>query len=401
MQLTIDHERGFDTVPPNEAIRARPNELARALHRAALGSNSLRVWFAEVAACIQPVLEQGHGLIAALVEVGAARCAVQQLVFVGSGEQSSAFTHAATLAARVVAQPSQSFSGDGIGQLAQSASWQAGSAPETTSGEPEHHLLQIEQGRLRISVLIPSVASELTPERRTVLGMVRAQLQSALALRLASHEGSDEEGAQGALDSLRRDPGCQRASPATALALWRGLVNGPWSLLAHTGNGESRTLLIRQGEPGLALTRPFTARERAATEFAIQGHSLKWIGFEMGVALSTASLLVSSAIRKLGLQSRVELTELLGFARDPEVSALTLQIGGHRYALLEIPQRRLSPPTGLTDAEREVVLGVLSAKSNAEIAHTRRVSVNTIANQLRAVYQKLGVSGRSELICAC
>jgi DNA-binding CsgD family transcriptional regulator len=59
------------------------------------------------------------------------------------------------------------------------------------------------------------------------------------------------------------------------------------------------------------------------------------------------------------------------------------------------------PTVGLTCAERQVVLGVLSDKSNAEIAQTRRVSVRTVANQLRAVYQTLGVSGRSELICAC
>ena len=51
----------------------------------------------------------------------------------------------------------------------------------------------------------------------------------------------------------------------------------------------------------------------------------------------------------------------------------------------------------LTAAEREVVRLVLEGCSNREIAKRRRASVKTIANQLAAVYQKLGISSRFEL----
>jgi DNA-binding CsgD family transcriptional regulator len=58
-------------------------------------------------------------------------------------------------------------------------------------------------------------------------------------------------------------------------------------------------------------------------------------------------------------------------------------------------------PNGLTHAEQGVVRAILAGRSNAEIAAARGTSVNTVANQLRSVYAKLGISGRVELIRRC
>ena len=51
----------------------------------------------------------------------------------------------------------------------------------------------------------------------------------------------------------------------------------------------------------------------------------------------------------------------------------------------------------LSRSEREIVDQVLEGCSNAEIASRRRTSVYTVANQLKAVFRKLGCSGRGEL----
>lgn len=56
--------------------------------------------------------------------------------------------------------------------------------------------------------------------------------------------------------------------------------------------------------------------------------------------------------------------------------------------------------SALTPSERGVVALVAVGRSNAEIAKMRNCSVRTVENQLHAVYQKLGVHSRSELICA-
>jgi DNA-binding CsgD family transcriptional regulator len=82
-------------------------------------------------------------------------------------------------------------------------------------------------------------------------------------------------------------------------------------------------------------------------------------------------------------------------------TAHELSIEGEAYAVLEIGLRELAPPSGLTGAEQAVVGLVIEGKSNAEIAAQRGTSVRTVANQLRSVYAKLGISGRAQLLRAC
>lgn len=55
-------------------------------------------------------------------------------------------------------------------------------------------------------------------------------------------------------------------------------------------------------------------------------------------------------------------------------------------------------PAGLSDRELEVVRYLPTALSNAEIAAHLYVSVNTLKTHLRAIYRKLGVTGRREAI---
>lgn len=54
-------------------------------------------------------------------------------------------------------------------------------------------------------------------------------------------------------------------------------------------------------------------------------------------------------------------------------------------------------PGVLSDSEQQVVLAVLAGRSNLEIAKARGTSIKTVANQLQAVYRKLGVGSRDEL----
>jgi DNA-binding CsgD family transcriptional regulator len=77
------------------------------------------------------------------------------------------------------------------------------------------------------------------------------------------------------------------------------------------------------------------------------------------------------------------------------------EIAGEEYALFSFPLPEPELPDGLTPAEQEVVRGVARGASNAEIATLRGVSANTIANQLRAVYAKLGIRNRNELVSRC
>ncbi len=186
--------------------------------------------------------------------------------------------------------------------------------------------------------------------------------------------------------------------------LWGEFASGGWHLVARADVGERRTLLVAKDRASAPTVKRLNERELCAMQLAIMGHSTKYIAYEIGVAVSTASVLVASVIRKLGLQSRVELVEIFGPAwrvSPIDIRADTCELAELAYVRFDVPRRMLEPPSCLTLAERDVVRGVLSARSNAEIARSRRTSVRTVANQLRAVYQKLGISGRSQLLTAC
>ncbi|MBI3205770.1 MAG: helix-turn-helix transcriptional regulator [Myxococcales bacterium] len=80
-------------------------------------------------------------------------------------------------------------------------------------------------------------------------------------------------------------------------------------------------------------------------------------------------------------------------------SCLAFHFGGDEFLLVSVqsPARALSTLTG---AERDVVCGVLDQETNREIAARRGSSTRTVANQLAAVFRKLGVGSRAELINA-
>ncbi len=83
-------------------------------------------------------------------------------------------------------------------------------------------------------------------------------------------------------------------------------------------------------------------------------------------------------------------------APPPGLRVATFELGDAQFAMFEWPTGR-SKPVGLTRAEGEVVALAADGLSNHEIARRRGTSSRTVANQLAAVFQKLGVSSRSEL----
>jgi DNA-binding CsgD family transcriptional regulator len=60
------------------------------------------------------------------------------------------------------------------------------------------------------------------------------------------------------------------------------------------------------------------------------------------------------------------------------------------------PSLRL--PARLSRAEQAIAQAVVAGRSNAEIAAARATSSKTVANQLYAIYRKLGVETREQLV---
>jgi DNA-binding NarL/FixJ family response regulator len=71
---------------------------------------------------------------------------------------------------------------------------------------------------------------------------------------------------------------------------------------------------------------------------------------------------------------------------------------GMEMAVLWFPLPGGDQAAELTPAEHEIVDALLAGKQNSEIAHERRTATRTVANQVAAIYRKLGVSSRAELM---
>jgi DNA-binding CsgD family transcriptional regulator len=106
---------------------------------------------------------------------------------------------------------------------------------------------------------------------------------------------------------------------------------------------------------------------------------------------------MSSAMRKLGCRGRVELIALAGAASGSaaclDVSALDERLGV--IATTSTPAPAVA--RGLSPAERAVAQLAARGATNAAIARSRGTSPNTVANQQRRVFDKLGVESRAQL----
>jgi DNA-binding CsgD family transcriptional regulator len=84
----------------------------------------------------------------------------------------------------------------------------------------------------------------------------------------------------------------------------------------------------------------------------------------------------------------------------PGLRASAVELRGDQYLVLSFPAPIWNLPNCLTAAERDVALAVLRGETNETIARDRDTSIRTVANQIAAIFAKLGVNSRIELACA-
>ncbi len=65
--------------------------------------------------------------------------------------------------------------------------------------------------------------------------------------------------------------------------------------------------------------------------------------------------------------------------------------------VVQLPSRAERRIAALRPSEQEVARGLISGKTNAEIAAERGTSARTIANQVAAIFRAYGVCSRAEL----
>lgn len=103
----------------------------------------------------------------------------------------------------------------------------------------------------------------------------------------------------------------RRSDPDQAMEIWRGLVDGRWSLVDWFDSDGRRFVIARPNAPTVDDPRGLTLRERQVVTYAALGESSKLISYRLGLAKSTVSGLLSSAKRKLGVRNQSQLVERL------------------------------------------------------------------------------------------
>lgn len=109
--------------------------------------------------------------------------------------------------------------------------------------------------------------------------------------------------------------------------------------------------------------------------------------------LHTAFELVAVAGLGYGIRTAWMFHRLLAQKAEGQAQTITLLRGSFDKVL-----ERKFGEWALTAAERDVAIFILKGMSSADIANARGVSLGTTKNQITAIFRKIGVSSRNELM---
>jgi DNA-binding NarL/FixJ family response regulator len=342
-------------------------------------------WTLSVARAAAPLLDDGHGLAAYFVDTSGQGPVVHSPAFVGTDPWNGAW-RARWWDARVARMPVKLVADlAGFG----GATWASQSCGAVMRGAFVERLardvppMPLPRGvseALVVSGFDPSGAgavlfafregSPATSEHPRTLRRVASHLATAVRLRRRRTEGR-----------VVRAPAVDRArtrrhrSQPDVLERWLPLHEGVAIVPTERGY-----LAFESSPDGVPLER-LTPRERAVTALVALGRSNKSVAYELGVRPSTVSTLLSSAARKLAVEG---VGGIIGRARDA-VQVQPRAVG-------------LARERGLTEAEAAVLCLLFAGLRDAEIAALRVRTRATITKQIDAIYKKLGVQSRRELL---
>lgn len=188
-------------------------------------------------------------------------------------------------------------------------------------------------------------------------------------------------------------------------SLWRELVRGI-SCVVDSFFSESRCYLVLSHRPK-GLATPVEGRRLEILEAVLGGLRQKNIAIDLKLAPSTVALNSRLALESLGVHgkpSRAHPILMLAATAMNETKLMLARsatfVGGDASDLRVIglprPDRRLQQT--LPPAELAVIRLLVEGLSYQDIASARGTATRTIANQITAVFRRLQVSGRNELV---
>ena len=137
------------------------------------------------------------------------------------------------------------------------------------------------------------------------------RFEVAEAIGRAKDENAGDFLREAAMQIDRARGRLRKSNPEEALEIWKGLVEGRWSLVDWFDSDGRRYVLAHPNPPRLKDPRGLTERETQVCAYVCLGESNKLISYRLGVSQSKVSSSLRSAMRKLRAQTRPQLVERL------------------------------------------------------------------------------------------
>ncbi|MFZ1865838.1 MAG: helix-turn-helix transcriptional regulator [Polyangiales bacterium] len=112
----------------------------------------------------------------------------------------------------------------------------------------------------------------------------------------------------------------RNTDPRKALEGWKALVHGRWSVVDWFDTDGRRFVLAIPNAPEITDPRGLTARESQVAWMAAAGMTNKLIAYRLGLSTSRISLVLRTAMRKLGVRTRTQLAHRIGDFPAPETA---------------------------------------------------------------------------------
>jgi DNA-binding CsgD family transcriptional regulator len=204
--------------------------------------------------------------------------------------------------------------------------------------------------------------------------------------------------------ACRHEVGTGSTPAGRAAELWQGLASGRLKVVGHGTDDTHAVLLLRAARQRAVEGHPHHCP--ATLELALGGRAQKVLAFDSQVVPSVVSQRLAHTLRNFGLDcsprfAPMALVLLAAAYRD--VGTLTaLQLEQRELADGTLLLRMLRPDPILrprvSHTEYDVLRRIIDGCSNSRVSEMRKRSARTVANQLRSISSKLGVSGRLQYI---
>jgi DNA-binding NarL/FixJ family response regulator len=195
-------------------------------------------------------------------------------------------------------------------------------------------------------------------------------------------------------------------TPVALAAIWDHLVSGRWAVVDSFSVGDRSYLAfdlrdVPGGRPRL------TERQLEILERTLSAPCQKVVAIELGRTASTVAWSLAQSLKAMGFScqaSRVPSFLVAAIhAHHGATDLVEAQFrgwgdGSTAFGIASIPRPDLCLAPMLTSTEYAVARLLADGHSRSEIAALRNASTRTVANQVSAVFRKLGVSGRLELL---